>query len=203
MTAASPLARMRAVLDGGSARPATLTLEEVVRPFGVADRGITFLDKVSFAGPYYVAGQDLLVRADESAITGPDTMAGKKICSVSGSTPAKRIKTDYPQAKLQEFDAYSKCVAALIGKSVDAVSTDDIILAGYAAQYAGQLKVVGKPFSKEPYGIGLAKDDKLGRDAINDALQKIFTDGRYKAAWDATLGTGGTPAPTPPALDRY
>jgi glutamate transport system substrate-binding protein len=159
--------------------------------------------KVSFAGPYYVAGQDLLVRADESAITGPDTMAGKKVCSVSGSTPAKRIKTDYPQAKLQEFDAYSKCVAALIGKSVDAVSTDDIILAGYAAQYAGKLKVVGKPFSKEPYGIGLAKDDKKGRDAINDALQKIFTDGRYKAAWEATLGAGGTPAPTPPTLDRY
>jgi glutamate transport system substrate-binding protein len=159
--------------------------------------------KVSFAGPYYVAGQDLLVRADDTSITGADSIAGKKVCSVSGSTPAKRIKTDYPQAKLQEFDAYSKCVAALIGKSVDAVTTDDIILAGYASQYAGQLKVVGKPFSKEPYGIGLAKDDKKGRDAINDALQKIFTDGRYKQAWDKTLGVGGTPAPTPPTLDRY
>jgi glutamate transport system substrate-binding protein len=161
--------------------------------------------KVSFAGPYYVAGQDLLVRADDTSITGPDSLSGKKVCSVSGSTPAKRIKETYvPKgAQLQEFDAYSKCVTALQGGSVDAVSTDDIILAGYAAQYAGKLKVVGKPFSKEPYGIGMALDDKKGRDAVNDALQKIFNDGRYKSAWDKTLGVGGTPAPTPPSLERY
>jgi len=161
--------------------------------------------KVSFAGPYYVAGQDLLVRADDSSITGPDSLSGKKVCSASGSTSAKRLKETYvPKgAKLQEFDAYSKCVAALLGGSVDAVSTDDIVLAGYAAQNAGKLKVVGKPFSTERYGIGLAKDDKKGRDAVNDALQKIFNDGRYKQAWDKTLGLGGTPAPTPPTVDRY
>jgi len=161
--------------------------------------------KVSFAGPYYVAGQDLLVRADDTSITGPESLSGKKVCSVSGSTPAKRIKETYvPKgAQLQEFDAYSKCVTALIGKSVDAVSTDDIILAGYSAKYAGQLKVVGKPFSQERYGIGLALNDKQGRDKINDALQKIFTDGRYKQAWEKTLGVGGTPAPAPPTLDRY
>src|SRR5262249_45473634 len=111
--------------------------------------------KVSFAGPYYVAGQDLLVRADDSSITGPDSLSGKKVCSASGSTSAKRLKETYvPKgAKLQEFDAYSKCVAALLGGSVDAVSTDDIVLAGYAAQNAGKLKVVGKPFSTERYGI--------------------------------------------------
>jgi glutamate transport system substrate-binding protein len=159
--------------------------------------------KVSFAGPYYTAGQDLLVRSDETAITGPDTIDGKKICSVSGSTPAKRIQTDHPKAKLQQFDSYSKCVSALLGGSVDALTTDDIILAGYAAQNVGKLKVVGKPFSKEPYGIGLAKDDTKGRTAINDALDKIYKDGRYKQAWDKTLGVGGTPAPTPPAVDRY
>ena len=159
--------------------------------------------KVSFAGPYYVAGQDLLVRSEETAITGPDSIDGKKVCSVTGSTPAKRIKTDHPKAQLQEFDNYSKCVAALLDKTVDAVTTDDIILAGYAAQNAGKLKVVGQPFSKEPYGIGLAKDDKKGRDAINDALQKIYSDGRYKQIWDSTLGVGGTPAPQAPTLDRY
>lgn len=160
-------------------------------------------NKVSFAGPYYVAGQDLLVRSDETAITGPDTLDGKKVCSVTGSTPAKRIKTDHPKAHLQEFDTYSKCVAALLGKTVDAVTTDDIILAGYATQNAGKVKVVGKPFSKEPYGIGLAKDDKKGRDAINNALQKIYDSGEYKSIWDRTLGLGGTPAPTAPTLNRY
>ncbi|WP_041832774.1 glutamate ABC transporter substrate-binding protein [Actinoplanes sp. N902-109] len=153
---------------------------------------------VNFAGPYYVAGQDLLVRADETAITGPESLAGKKVCSVSGSTPAKRIQTDYKDAKLQQFDSYSKCVTALADKSVDAVTTDDIILAGYAAQdqYAGKLKVVGKKFSDEPYGIGVKKSDTEGCNKINEILKTAATDGSYKAAWDATLGKSGSAAPT-------
>jgi glutamate transport system substrate-binding protein len=153
--------------------------------------------KVNFAGPYYVAGQDLLVPTN-STITGPDMLAGKKVCSVSGSTPAKRIQEEHPDAKLQLFDTYSKCVTALAGGQVDAVTTDDIILAGYAAQpqYAGKFKVVGKPFSEEPYGIGVKKDDKAGCDKINEILKAAAKDGSYKAAWDATLGGSGAPAPT-------
>jgi glutamate transport system substrate-binding protein len=153
--------------------------------------------KVNFAGPYYTAGQDLLVPT-ASTITGPESLAGKKVCSVTGSTPAKRIQTDYPDASLQLFDTYSKCVEALAGGTVDAVTTDDIILAGYASQpqYAGKFKVVGKPFSSEPYGIGVAKADKAGCDKINEILTAAAADGSYKAAWDATLGKSGTPAPT-------
>jgi glutamate transport system substrate-binding protein len=152
---------------------------------------------VDFAGPYYVAGQDLLVPV-ASTITGPEALAGKKVCSVSGSTPAKRIQTDYKTAKLQQFDSYSKCVTALAGGQVDAVTTDDIILAGYAAQeqYAGKFKVVGKPFSTEPYGIGVKKSDTAGCNKINDILKASATDGSYKKAWDDTLGKSGTPAPT-------
>jgi glutamate transport system substrate-binding protein len=152
--------------------------------------------KVNFAGPYYVAGQDLLVAAD-STIVGPEGLAGKKVCSVAGSTPAKRIKEEFPQVQLQEFDAYSKCVVALAGKQVDAVTTDDIILAGYASQaeYEGKFKVVGKTFSEEPYGIGLAKDDKSSCEKINEILKTAATDGSYKAAWDSTLGKSGKAAP--------
>ena len=147
---------------------------------------------VNFGGPYYVAGQDLLVPTN-STITGPDSLAGKKVCSVTGSTPAKRIQTDYKQAKLQQFDSYSKCVTALAGGQVDAVTTDDIILAGYAAQpqYAGKFKVVGKPFSEEPYGIGLKKNDTAGCNKINEILKTAATDGSYKAAWESTLGKSG------------
>ncbi|WP_033344751.1 glutamate ABC transporter substrate-binding protein [Catenuloplanes japonicus] len=153
--------------------------------------------KVAFGGPYYVAGQDLLVKTD-STVTGPEAMEGKKVCSVAGSTPAKRIKEEYPKVGLQEFDSYSKCVQALGTGQVDAVTTDDIILAGYAAQaeYAGKFKVVGKPFSSEPYGIGLKKTDTAGCTKINEILKAAADDGSYKAAWDATLGKGGTPAPT-------
>lgn len=153
--------------------------------------------KVNFAGPYYVAGQDLLVPV-ASTITGPESLDGKKVCSVTGSTPAKRIKSDYPKAQLQEFDTYSKCVEALASGAVDAVTTDDIILAGYAAQsqWAGKFKVVGKPFSTEPYGIGVKKEDKAGCEKINEILKAAAADGSYKKAWDDTLGKSGTPAPT-------
>jgi len=152
--------------------------------------------KVNFGGPYYIAGQDLLVPVN-STITGPDSLAGKKVCSVSGSTPAKRIQTDHKDAQLQQFDSYSKCVAALSGGQVDAVTTDDIILAGYAAQeqYAGKFKVVGKPFSTEPYGIGVKKEDTAGCNKINDILKAAAADGSYKKAWDDSLGKSGKPAP--------
>jgi glutamate transport system substrate-binding protein len=152
--------------------------------------------KVNFAGPYFVAGQDLLVPVN-STITGPESLAGKKVCSVSGSTPAKRIQNEHKDAQLQQFDSYSKCVTALEGGKVDAVTTDDIILAGYASQdqYAGKFKVVGKPFSTEPYGIGLKKDDTAGCNKINDILKAAAADGSYKKAWDDTLGKSGKAAP--------
>jgi glutamate transport system substrate-binding protein len=151
---------------------------------------------VNFGGPYYVAGQDLLVPVN-STITGPESLGGKKVCSATGSTPAKRIKTDYKTAKLQQFDSYSKCISALAGGQVDAVTTDDIILAGYASQqqYAGKFKVVGKPFSTEPYGIGVKKDDTAGCNKINDILKAAAADGSYKKAWDDTLGKSGKAAP--------
>ena len=151
---------------------------------------------VNFGGPYFIAGQDLLVPT-ASTITGPESLAGKRVCSVSGSTPAKRIQSDYKDAKLQQFDTYSKCVTALAGGQVDAVTTDDIILAGYAAQdqYAGKFKVVGKPFSEEPYGIGVKKDDTAGCNKINEILKAAATDGSYKKAWDDTLGKSGKAAP--------
>ena len=152
---------------------------------------------VNFGGPYYIAGQDLLVPVN-STITGPEALAGKKVCSVAGSTPAKRIQTDYKDAQLQQFDSYSKCVTALAGGQVDAVTTDDIILAGYAAQdqYAGKFKVVGKPFSTEPYGIGVKKADTEGCNKINEILKTAASDGSYKKAWDDTLGKSGKAAPT-------
>lgn len=169
------------------------TVDLVVATYTINDER---KQKVTFAGPYYVAGQDLLVKAD-STLTGPEALDGKTVCSVTGSTPAKRIQTDYPKARLQQFDSYSKCLPLLENGQVDAVTTDDIILAGYAAQeqYAGKFKVVGKPFSEEPYGIGLKKDDKAGCEKINEILKAAAADGSYKAAWDATLGKSGTPAP--------
>jgi glutamate transport system substrate-binding protein len=162
-------------------------------------------EQVDFAGPYYVAGQDLLVRKDDDSITGPDTLAGKKVCAATGSTPIQNIRTNYPDAVPVEFDTYTECVDQLEAGQIDAVSTDDIILAGYAAdpKYEGKFRVVGKRFSEEPYGIGLKKGDAAFRNFLNDTLETIFEDGRWKEAFEATLGKSGVEAPEPPAVNRY
>ncbi|MFE3174227.1 glutamate ABC transporter substrate-binding protein [Amycolatopsis sp. NPDC059090] len=157
---------------------------------------------VSFGGPYFQAGQDLLVRKDDTSITGPETLKGKKVCSVTGSTPIQRVREQKLTDQIVEFQKYSQCVEKLQTKDVDAVTTDDAILKGYAAQDPDSFKVVGKPFSREPYGIGLNKDDKVLRDKIDDLLQAAETNGTWKKIYDATLGKSGAPA-TPPAIERY
>ncbi|MFB8414750.1 glutamate ABC transporter substrate-binding protein [Streptomyces albidoflavus] len=158
---------------------------------------------VGFAGPYYVAGQGLLVRTDEEDIKGPEDLDGKRVCSAAGSTPYQRMQEEYPKAVLVSYDTYSICVDNLLTYQVDAVTTDDAILLGYAAKVPEELKVVGKPFSEEPYGIGVLRADNALRLAIDDALEEGERKGYWKAAYDATLGLSGVPAPKPPAIDRY
>ncbi|WP_067479686.1 glutamate ABC transporter substrate-binding protein [Nocardia amamiensis] len=160
-------------------------------------------EKVDFGGPYYIAGQSLLVRADNTAINGPDDLKGKKVCSVKGSTPAQNISKNFPDTQLQANDTYSLCLEGLRAGSWDAVTTDDIILAGYAAQSTGAFKVVGKPFTTENYGIGLKKGDKELRDKINDAIEAMIADGSWKKAFDSTVGASGYQAPQPPTVNRY
>jgi glutamate transport system substrate-binding protein len=159
---------------------------------------------VDFAGPYYEAGQDIMVaKGNPEGIAGPDDLAGKKVCSVTGSTPAENIRENYPQADLTEFDVYSKCAEALKNKQVQAVTTDNVILLGLVSKDPEAFELVGKPFTKEPYGIGVKKGDTEFRNFINDTLEKIQQDGRWLAAWDATAGKVATDKPTPPAVDRY
>jgi glutamate transport system substrate-binding protein len=159
---------------------------------------------VSFAGPYFVAGQDLLVRKDDSSITGKDTLKGKKVCSVTGSTPIQKIRSENltEPGNIVEFQKYSQCVEKLQSKDVDAVTTDDAILKGYAAQEPDSLKVVGQTFSTEKYGIGLNKDDKVLRDKVNEILQKALDDGTWQKIYDATLGKSGSAAKKP-TLEKY
>ncbi|KJK57965.1 glutamate ABC transporter substrate-binding protein [Saccharothrix sp. ST-888] len=158
---------------------------------------------VGFAGPYFIAGQGLLVRKNDNSIHGPQDLAGKKVCSAAGSTPYQRIRQDYPKAHLVGYDTYSACVDNLITGQVDAVTTDNAILQGFAAKAPDELKIAGQPFSTEPYGIGTPKEDRVLRLAIDDALARHEQNGDWKRAYDATLGLSGVPAPTPPPIDRY
>ena len=156
---------------------------------------------VDFAGPYFIAGQDLLIRTeDASTITGPESLNGLDLCSVSGSTSAQRVKDEYAEdTNLVEQPGYSQCVQFLLDGSVDAVTTDDIILAGLAAaQGNGELQVVGNPFSTENYGIGLPEGSELCAD-INEAVTSMIDDGSWETAVTSnTEGTGYTPSDANP-----
>ncbi|MDQ1565174.1 MAG: glutamate transport system substrate-binding protein [Actinomycetota bacterium] len=159
-------------------------------------------ERVSFAGPYYVAGQDLMVKKDNTTVTGPESLkaAKAKVCSVAGSTPGEKIKAYVDPAQLVLFDVYSKCGDALRTGQVDVVTTDNVILLGLIDKSGGAFKLVGKPFTSEPYGIGIKKGDVKFCQFIDSVLQKAVSDGRYQAAWDKTAGkvAGGAPA-LPPA----
>lgn len=155
---------------------------------------------VSFAGPYYLAGQSILVLADNDDIKSEDDLVGQPVCSVTGSTPAANLKT--LGAEVLETDTYTNCLEPLRSGQVVAVSTDNVILAGLAAQNEGEFKVVGEPFTEEPYGIGLALEDTEFRMWINDVLEAAFEDGRYEEAWNSTAGEV-LPYVEPPAVDRY
>ncbi|MDJ1131421.1 glutamate ABC transporter substrate-binding protein [Streptomyces iconiensis] len=157
---------------------------------------------VSFAGPYYVAGQDLLVKKENRDIRGPDDLTGKGVCTVAGSTPYERISRPRYGADVISHDSYAQCVQDLVTGVAEAVTGDDAILKGYAAQNRGRLRVVGKTFSKEPYGVGLARGDGGLRDAISEALTHHMRTGDWRRAYKATLGRSGEPPPRPPEVQR-
>ncbi|EST34297.1 glutamate ABC transporter substrate-binding protein [Streptomyces roseochromogenus] len=146
--------------------------------------------KVDFAGPYLLAHQDLLLKKDSKIAKGTD-LNGKNLCSVTGSTSAQNIHdTIAPHSNLKELSSYSECIASLQSGAVDAVTTDDSILAGYAAQdkYKGQFKLAGLKLSNENYGIGVKKGDSATLDKINKALEKMVSDGSWKAAVEKNFG---------------
>ncbi|WP_406186510.1 glutamate ABC transporter substrate-binding protein [Streptomyces sp. NBC_01006] len=148
-------------------------------------------EKVDFAGPYFLAHQDLLVRADDTTITKAEDLNNKKLCSVTGSTSAENVKkTLAPKASVLELDGYSECVVALQDGLVDALTTDNSILAGYAAQKGntGKFKLVGLSLSNENYGIGVKKGNKDLQGKINAALQKMVQDGSWEAAVKKNFG---------------
>ncbi|GEL18994.1 glutamate ABC transporter substrate-binding protein [Pseudonocardia asaccharolytica] len=160
-------------------------------------------ERVSFAGPYYIAGQDLMVKSDNTTITGPESLkaANAKVCSVTGSTPSVTIQEYVDQANLVLFDVYSKCADALRTGQVDAVTTDNVILLGLVEASEGAFKLVGKQFTEEPYGIGIPKGDVKFCEFINTALKDAAADGSYEAAWKSTAGAVSPQTPTLPPAD--
>lgn len=152
-------------------------------------------EAVDFGGPYLLTHQALLVRSDDSEITGLESLDGRILCSVTGSTPAQKVKDTLPGVQLQEYDTYSSCVEALRNGNVDALTTDATILGGYSAQSPGDFKVVelkkdGEEFTNEHYGVGLKKEDPGALEAVNKALDELYSDGSFDKFVDENLDGG-------------
>lgn len=158
---------------------------------------------IDFAGPYFVAKQDIMVMADNDEIKDVSDLNGKKVCTAKGSTSEKNVRAKAPQAEVVLFDVYSQCAEEMTNGRVDAVTTDNTILAGLVSASNGEYKLVEAPFSDEPYGIGLAKGDQDFRDFLNDTLEEIYENGDWATAFEATLGKIGLKTPEPPEVDRY
>ncbi|TYP83691.1 glutamate ABC transporter substrate-binding protein [Blastococcus xanthinilyticus] len=159
-------------------------------------------ERITFAGPYYEAGQQIMVAADNDEITGPESFTENpelKVCSVTGSTPAEQIKQYLANEadQLVLFDEYSQCADSLSNGQVDAVTTDNVILLGFVSESDGEFKLVGEQFTEEPYGIGIEKGDVAFCEFINETL--AANEEAYVAAWEATAGQiEGTQTPELP-----
>ncbi|WP_433726260.1 glutamate ABC transporter substrate-binding protein [Nocardia sp. CA-129566] len=185
----APSNRREALLDSGE-------VDFVVASYSItADRQ----QAVSFAGPYLLAGQDLLVRRDEAHIDRPEALDGRTVCTGDGSTSADKIKRDFAtRVRVTVEEAYSICVDELLEGEVDAVSTDDVILAGFAAQHPNELRVVGHPITRERYGVGVEKGDTILQSKITHAIQAMIADGSWARAVAANIEPSGyRPLPAP------
>ena len=157
---------------------------------------------VDFAGPYFVAKQDIMVKSDDSSIKSVTDLNGKKVCTVKGSTSEPNLRAKAPQAAVSLFDNYSQCAEALRDGRIQAVTTDDTILAGLVNANQPAFKLVQAPFSEEPYGVGLPKGDAVLRTFLNDSSERAVEDGTWQEAYDFTPGGSGED-PEPPAVVRY
>jgi putative glutamine transport system substrate-binding protein len=156
-------------------------------------------EQIDFTDTYYIAGQSLLV-AKDSTIGGIRDLAGKTVCSVSGSTSERNVREKAPQANVILFGSYSECVQALDTKRAEAVTTDDIILLGFVKDSPDRYKVVGGQFTVEPYAGGVAKNNAELLRAVNEAIKKIKASGEWKRTYEKNLA--GVPVPKdPPPVD--
>ncbi|MPZ81077.1 MAG: transporter substrate-binding domain-containing protein [Actinophytocola sp.] len=152
--------------------------------------------QINFSAIYYTAGQRLLVdRA--SKVTSLDQLGGKKVCAAKGSTSIKTIAEHKADPIPVQVDNWSDCLIMLQQGQVDAMSTDDTILAGMVAQDPN-VKMVGPRITREPYGIGIPKKNVDMVQFVNGVLAQSVADGAWADSYDKWLGPTGEPRPDPP-----
>jgi glutamate transport system substrate-binding protein len=160
--------------------------------------------RITFGGPYYVAGSKIMVKSDNTAITGPDSFQSNpsaKVCTAAGAIDAEALKPKLvAPSQMVQFDVFSKCADALRTGQVDAVAADSVTLLGLTYTSEGQFKIVGDAFFDQPFGIGMTKGDVEFCKFVNEQLRAAYDDGRYAEAWKDTAGTADETVPTLPEL---
>lgn len=151
---------------------------------------------VDFTDPYYYSRQDVLVRSDERGIRDLADLAGREVCTAAGSTSAQRLRGEVSRARLVIVDTYSECMSALVDGRIDAISTDESILLGLMSQYPDTVRLVGRPFGREPYAIGVRRGDTQFHDYLNGLIQQYVSDGRWDEAFRDTIGVMNVSAKT-------
>ena len=154
--------------------------------------------EIDFSIPYYVAEGRVLVPAD-SDITGVEDLAGTTVCTATGSTYEENLKTNAPEAKLRLVDTYSECLELIQTDSVDAVSTDDVILTGMIIS-DDTLKLVGDGYTTEPYGVGIADGDTEFKEFVDGVVSDYISDGRWAAAYENWIGQYTGEPQDPPTM---
>ena len=154
--------------------------------------------EIDFSIPYYVAEGRVLVPED-SDVTGVEDLAGTTVCTATGSTYEENLKASAPEAELRLVDTYSECLELIQTDSVDAVSTDDVILTGMIIS-DDSLKLVGDGYTTEPYGVGIAEGDTEFKEFVDGVVSDYISDGRWAAAYENWIGQYTGEAQDPPTM---
>jgi glutamate transport system substrate-binding protein len=158
-------------------------------------------ERVTFGGPYYVAHQDIMVREHDTSIKNVRDLKGARLCQVAGSYSWQRVTEEREiTARPVSAGSYRQCVGMLTSDRVDAVSTDDLILAGIAANVRG-VKMVEAPFSDERYGVAMEKGDIRGCEAVNEAITEMYQSGAAETMLTQRFGSGLDVTTTEPQFE--
>ncbi len=144
---------------------------------------------VDFTIPYFQDGQALLVRAD-SAVTSYEDLAGKTVGGVKGATSIDNIRQVQPDCIVKEYPGYDEAFRGLAAGEVDAITSDMLILLGFklGAKEPELFRIAGERFSTEPYGIAVRENQSEFRDALNDAIQRLWETGRWQGIFESWFG---------------
>lgn len=155
-------------------------------------------EQIAFSAEYYRSGQKVLVPLGSSATSLAD-LGGQRVCAPAGSTSIDNL-ADYPDVIAVPGTTHTDCLVKFQRGEVDAITGDDTVLAGLAAQdpYA---QVVGDAFTAEPYGLGMNAEDVDFVRFVNAVLAQAVADGRWTASYDQWLAEALGPAPAAPVPD--